>query len=383
VIRVVLLAPTLLPGGAERQMVYLAGGLPKDRFDVRFVLMAERGPLAAEAEGQGIRVDVLGLTRGASRLPGPDAIGGMAHALRRYRALTRGAHVVDAWTVPAYTFAGLVRPLVPVPVLLAGRRSLPDVQRTRTALRELARAVAMRQVDAVVANSQAAADLAIAQEGVEPGKVRVIRNAVSPASTDPDERRRLRRRWGVRDDQVLIGCVASLRDGKGHPMLVDVIARLRGSDDRVRAVFVGAGQMRAEVEAAIGRHGLGDVIAIDPDVADARTIPVAFDVSVQASDTEGLPNAVLEAAAAGVAIVATAVGGTAEVITQDVDGLLVPRRDPDALYAALVRLLGDPGLRERLGQAARERSRAFAPEQLVERTAALYEELVERRARTR
>jgi glycosyltransferase involved in cell wall biosynthesis len=354
-IRVVLLAPTLLPGGAERQMLYLASGLPRDRFDVRFVLMAERGPLATEAERQGLRVDVLGLSTSACRKARPSCVRSIASA---------------------YTFAGLLRPLVRVPVLLAGRRSLPDVQRTRTRSRELARGVAMRRVDAVVANSQAAADLAVSEEGLDPGKVHVIRNAVLPASTDPGDRARLRQRWGVRDDQLLIGCVASLREGKGHPMLIDVVARLRQSDDRVRAVFVGAGRTRPQLETAIAAQGLDGVITIDSDIHDARQVPCAFDISVQASDTEGLPNAVLEAASAGTAIVATSVGGTPEVIDNEVDGLLVPRRDADALVKAITRLLDDGELRGRLGRAAAERSREFTAGALVERTSALYEELL-------
>jgi glycosyltransferase involved in cell wall biosynthesis len=375
-IRVVLLAPTLFPGGAERQMVYLAAGLPRDRFDVRFVLLAERGPLAAEAEAARIPIEVLGLTREACRRPGPTCTRAVADALRRYRALIRGVHVVDAWTVPAYTFAGLVRPLAGVPVLLAGRRSLPDVQRTRTRGREIARSIAMRRVDAVVANSQAAADIAVSAEGIAADKVHVIRNAVAPGGLSTDERDRLRAAWGVRDDEMLIGCVASLREGKGHMMLVDVIARLRASDDRVRGVFVGSGHQHDTIASAIEARGLEGTIVLETGISDARRVPGAFDIAVQASDTEGLPNAVLEAAAAGVPIVATAVGGTPEIIGDNRHGILVPRRDPDALFQALDRLLRDGDLRMRLGRAAAERAGTFTQDALVSHTAALYERLV-------
>jgi glycosyltransferase involved in cell wall biosynthesis len=375
-IRVILLAPTLFPGGAERQMVYLAAGLPRDRFEVRFVLLAERGPLASEAEAAGVPVEVLGLTRSACRTPGPACVRTVVHALRRYRELIKGVDIVDAWTVPAYTFAGLVRPVAGVPVLLAGRRSLPDVQRTRTRARELARGVAMRRVDGVVANSQAAADVAVSVERIPADKVHVIRNGVAPGSLSPDERARLRAGWGVGDDQVLLGCVASLREGKGHAMLIDVIARLRASDDRVRGVFVGSGRQYGPILSAIEARGLGNTIALDTGISDARRIPGAFDIAVQASDTEGLPNAVLEAAAAGVAIVATAVGGTPEVIVDGRDGILVPRRDPDALFLALDRLRGDDDLRIKLGRAAAERARAFTPDALVSQTASLYDRLL-------
>jgi glycosyltransferase involved in cell wall biosynthesis len=90
-----------------------------------------------------------------------------------------------------------------------------------------------------------------------------------------------------------------------------------------------------------------------------------------------MPNAVLEAMAAGKPVVATRVGGVPEVVDDGVTGLLVPPRDPDALADAVVRLLRDPNRMRRMGQAGLERVRRhFSVEQMVRRTEALYEELL-------
>jgi glycosyltransferase involved in cell wall biosynthesis len=96
-----------------------------------------------------------------------------------------------------------------------------------------------------------------------------------------------------------------------------------------------------------------------------------------------LPNVVLEAAAAALPIVATAVGGTGEIVTDEVDGLLVRPGDPDSMREALERLLDDPALRARLGAAAQRRAADFSPGRLVEATGGLYESLVDQALRRR
>jgi glycosyltransferase involved in cell wall biosynthesis len=114
-------------------------------------------------------------------------------------------------------------------------------------------------------------------------------------------------------------------------------------------------------------------------VEDARTLYPAFDIAVQTSTSEGLPNAVLEAAAAGRPIVATDVGGTAEVIDTPERGLLVHPEDPDELGRALVRLSADSALREALGRAALARSADFSVARLVASTSELYRRLLRER----
>ena len=105
---------------------------------------------------------------------------------------------------------------------------------------------------------------------------------------------------------------------------------------------------------------------------DARRLYWAFDLFVQASDTEGLPNVILEGAAAGLPIVATSVGGTSEILTDAQDALLVEKGDREALANAIVRLAEDLTLRSQLGQAARIRAGAFSPARLIGATADLY-----------
>jgi glycosyltransferase involved in cell wall biosynthesis len=211
--------------------------------------------------------------------------------------------------------------------------------------------------------------------------VHVIRNAVVPVAVGDDERSRIRQSWGFGAAAVVVGCVGNLQPGKGHDLLLDLAGELRPDYPDVRWCFVGDGPIRAHLESRIEALGLDGTVVLHTREPDARRLYAAFDIAVQASDSEGLPNVVLEAAVAGLPIVATAVGGTGEIVSSGEDGLLVPKGDRNAMGAAIRRLLDDGGLRGRLGSAARVRAADFSVERLVDLTASLYEQLIAQRGR--
>ncbi len=126
--------------------------------------------------------------------------------------------------------------------------------------------------------------------------------------------------------------------------------------------------------------GIADRVVMTGDVPDARPLVGGLDLFVSASEAEGLPNSVLEAAAAGVAVVTTAAGGTVEIIEDGVTGRLVPVGDDAALRAAMVALAQAPDLRARYAAAARDHvARVFGIERFIRETGRLYEEMAERR----
>jgi glycosyltransferase involved in cell wall biosynthesis len=379
-IRVAFLTPSLSPGGAERQMLILAATLPPARFDVRFILMSERGAWATEADRLGVPVHVLGLTGAAASLRPKGALAA-ARALRRYLALTRDVDIVDAWLVPAFTFAGFARLFAHVPVLLAGRRSLLGQYAGKPWYRRASARWATGRADSVVVNSMAGYREATEVEHISPERVILIPNAVLPHHVDGLDRDRRRATWGFGQDDVVVGCVANYKPGKGLEMLIEVAARLREAVPGLRYVLVGDGPSRHELEAAVVRAGLDTVVVMAGRADDARDIYPAFDIAVQASVSEGLPNAILEAAAAGRPIVATAVGGTVDIIEAGSSGILVPADDADALADSLSRLATDAELRGRLGAAAYQRSLDFSPDRLAAATGALYERLNRERGR--
>ncbi len=226
-------------------------------------------------------------------------------------------------------------------------------------------------MDAVVANSHAAAREAVEQEGVDPERIHVIHNAVESPTPDGRVRTEVRHRWGVSDEHLVVGCVGTFKPGKGQDLILDLAHALRPRHANVRYVLVGDGPRRQAIERRIEQDRLSDIVVLHGGEDDARRLYGAFDVCLQASESEGLPNVVLEAAAARRAIVATDVGGTNEIITSGLNGILV-RRELNDIASAVSRVLADADLRHRLGEAAGARAEDFSVAQLVDATARLY-----------
>jgi glycosyltransferase involved in cell wall biosynthesis len=183
---------------------------------------------------------------------------------------------------------------------------------------------------------------------------------VAPAS--PANGAELRARYGIRPDEIVVTCLARLVERKGHDDLIRAQSGLR-------LLFVGDGPYRRRLE------GRGAILAGPR--RDVPEILAASDiVALPSRFGEGCPNAILEAMAAGKPVVAARTGGVPEVVVDGETGLLVPREDPDALRAALLRLAADPALRARMGAAGRERAeREFSVPALVRSYEALYSEL--------
>jgi glycosyltransferase involved in cell wall biosynthesis len=128
-------------------------------------------------------------------------------------------------------------------------------------------------------------------------------------------------------------------------------------DRRYSLAFVGGGRDQPQVEEELRAQGLGDRVALLGDRHDVPALLAGADVFVLASRSEGAPLSILEAMAAGLPVVASDVGGVAELVADGATGLLVPAGEPAALARALARLLDDRALRERMGAAGRARAR--------------------------
>lgn len=180
--------------------------------------------------------------------------------------------------------------------------------------------------------------------------IAVIRNGVAiPPPLDPAVVARARARLGVSPDQVLFGTLGRMVPIKGLADLVEAAALLHRRNPRARFLLVGDGPLRAFLEArttALGLEKIVRFVGFTPNPSEALA---ALDVFVLPSLGEGVPMALLEALALGKPVVATAVGGVAELLTSGVNALLVPARAPGALAGACERLSQDPGLRASLG----------------------------------
>ncbi len=286
-----------------------------------------------------------------------------------YARLARGRPSVIQleWESAAVDYCSLIDALgVPAVMTCHGR---PVAQVIRPSRRRIALGLAtiFDRVAAAHCVSDAVAREAI-ELGLDPGKVRVIRAGVDADYFRPPEDGR------DADDHLRVVSVAHVRWLKGHEYAVLAIAEL--VRDGVPVVLeiiggdphpeVGEAGERARIGYISDYLGVGDRVRLPGTLSPAqiRSRLQQADVLLHASLTEGLPNAVLEAMASGLPIVATDVGGTSEAVRHGIDGFLVPPRDPSAAAGALAALWNDKELRRSMGEAGRARVRAhFTTEQ--------------------
>jgi glycosyltransferase involved in cell wall biosynthesis len=225
---------------------------------------------------------------------------------------------------------------------------------------------ANRRTDQIIAVSQSTRDFLLNYEQVDPHKVALIYNAVDleryyPGS--PEERREGRAGLDLPEEARVVLGVGRLRHQKNFSGFLEVAAALSRRRPEVRFVIAGDGPDRAGLEKLAQRLGLGDRVRFLGFVSRMRELYVASDVLLFPSHFEGTPMAVLEAMATGLPIVASRIDGTAEVLTDGVDGLLVPPGQNQVLAARLETLLLDRNLAQGLAQRALEtvRQRYSAP----------------------
>ncbi|MCH5671517.1 glycosyltransferase [Streptomyces gilvus] len=354
-------------GGAEKQIALLARELSERGIGTDLLVMFGRGPREEELLGTGVRIVDLGFRR---RRPLLTSLTGNVRAFVRLVLHLRRTRpqVLQAFLFHAYVIAAPAARLAGVPVLVAGRRSLGDYKRGRR-LALAAERLATRWTDSVVANAQAVAEDVRRNEGVPPAKITVIPNGMPRRDFEPV------RAATVDTSLPVVVCVANLTAHKGHRYLLEACAVLRSRGRAITLLLIGDGSERASLTAQAERLG------VDVRFLGARTDVARFlaraDAVVLPSLHEGCSNAVMEALAAGRPMVATAVGGTPELLLGH--GVLVPPADAAALADGLQRLLDDRELAEEFGRQAGAWVRAtFSAEAMADRYVSLYRDLLGR-----
>lgn len=346
-----LTASTLF-GGPERQMLGLAEHLPAD-FRTTFVSFSEGGRCRDFLKEVAARdFDAVELTHDTPRLRA---------ACRELTGLLRACGV-DVLFCHGYK-ANLVGRLA------ARRAEVPTVAVSRGWTRESLKVRAYEALDrfhlrfmdhvVCVSDGQAAK---VRRAGVPENRVTVIRNSARLAmfdDPDPADHGRLLGHFAS-DSGVSRVVVAAgrLSPEKGCDVLIAAAARVLTADRAAGVVLFGDGPERPRLERMARGLGVTGRFVMPGFTRDLdRVVPWA-DVLALSSFTEGLPNVLLEASAAGVPVVATAVGGTPEVVADGETGYLIPAGDPGALAERVLRLLGDAGQRRRMGDAGRELMRS-------------------------
>jgi len=364
-------------GGAEHllsDLAVVAGGAGMEMSVVSLMPLSESG-YADSLRASGIPLRSLGLR---SRWD-PRAAARLRRVVEDLRPDVLHSHLKHADLV-----VGRVALRVDIPMV----SSLHVVEDAVGVLGRFKRDLAMRArdraADRILAVSAALRQWYLGLSGRDPATVLVLHNGVpAPGPVVAGHRERVRAALGVPQDAVLAATMVILRPGKGVEDLLAAASALPAEPD-VRFVVAGSGPEEGAMRATASRLGLlGTRVVFPGFVDDVAGLLAAVDLLVHPSHGDALPTAVIHAMAAGLPVVATRVGGIAEIVGED-HGILVPPGDPVALGAAVSTLAGDPGRRQRMGGGARERFAAsFEIGSWARRLIEIYGEVIAERGRQR
>jgi glycosyltransferase involved in cell wall biosynthesis len=356
-------------GGAEVLAARLARGLCGS-YRFLFACLDELGTLGEALKDEGFPVHVIG------RRPGADwsCALRLASLMRRERVDLLHAHQYTPFFYG--TAARLIYRRPPVLFTEHGR-TFPDYPRPK---RIIANRILLRRCDRVIGVGETVRRALVDNEGFPPTRVGVIYNGIDLAPfRDPGrDRNSVRRELDLDDGDFVIAQVARLDSLKDHATAIRMLERVATACTGARLVIVGEGPELSTVQGLIEGRGLESNVRILGLRGDVARLLAAADIGLLTSVSEGIPLALIEAMAAGLAVVSTYVGGVREVVEAGVTGLLVPAGDDAALAEAVLRLAGDASLRVRMGRLGRERAgRNFSELQMHNMYCNVYKEMFE------
>lgn len=359
-------------GGSQTHLLQVLRLLDRDRFEPLLCCLSGEGSLLEEARQIG--VPVLNGGMGAIKsVAGAAAVVRLAGLMRRERV-----DVAHNYLLRANVVGTVAARAVRVPVALASKRGCHERHGLELAGARLSNWLASR----VTANSNAVRDFVHANEGCPLEKMVVIPSGIDTERFSPLPPADYKTRLGVPPGRRVVGTVTRMRVRKGVAEFLRAVARVREHLPEVCAVVAGDVILEEPLAALAGSLGLEGHLFLLGQRTDMPEVLSAFDCFALSSHGEGMSNAVLEAMAMRLPVVATDAGGTAEAIEHRRTGLLVPPRDPTALTDALVRILtGSADEAAAMGERARAAViERFSARAMVRQMETLYDDLLGVRA---
>jgi len=363
-IKLLLLIPTLDRSGAEKQLTYLATGLPSEEFDVHVVCLTHGGPYEERLQQHGVRCTVIG-----KRLKFDPV------ALWRLKQLVKDEQpdVLHSWLFAANAYLRLIAGKADTPRVMISERCVDQWKRGWQLWLDRRQ---IRRTHRLVANSRSVAEF-YQQQGFPDERITVIPNGVEIPQFSDDDRAAVRQDFGIPPETSVVGYVGRLAKQKRVEDLIWALQLLKQLRERVRMLIVGDGPERRQVEDFARHMGCDDLVHFAGHREDASRLYAGMDVFWLASDFEGMSNSLMEAMAAGMPVVVSNIRPNRELVEPGGEGFIVEVGDGVSFAKFTDRILADSELKQRLGTAARERMQnEFSMDTMVKRHVELYRDLV-------
>ncbi len=341
-LKICQIIPTLVQGGAEKQLALLAAGLDRDQFECHVVVLTHSGPYESILRDQGIAVHLIG-KRGKLD---PTAYLRLVRKLKELKP-----DIVQTWLFAGNSYGRVAARHAQVPIIIASERSVdPWKQWWNFAIdRRL-----HKFTDTIVTNTSAIPAF-YAQHGIPAGDFTVIPNAVTIPDVPSLTRREVFDRLQLPPRSLLVGAVGRLWKQKGYRDLIWSGELLRVSLRDVCVVIVGDGPDRDMLLKYRDQIGGDEAVRMVGHRDDALQLMTGFDVLWNSSLYEGQSNSVLEAMALGIPVIASDIPGNRDLVVHNESGLLFPLGDAGTLTRITDQLLRQPDRRAAMGQAAKQR----------------------------
>ena len=347
--------------GGPQQVIYLINALRQRGHDNTLVCPPDSG-INNVAREAGIRVQNL-FCAGDLDLP-------FAYRLSQFLKESKPDLVHCHSRRGADILGGLAASIADIPTVVSRRVDNTEMR--------LIAALRYRPFKKVIAISDAIADVLL-DRGVEAQRLVVIRDAVDVSAFEqaPDCDA-MRREFGLGADNFVVAAAGQLIPRKGHQYLLQAVADLRDRYPELRLVIFGEGYLNNQLRAQAASLQLGDVVQFAGFRDDLDDFLACFDLFAHPALAEGLGVAALKASAAGLPVVGCEAGGMVEAIVHEQTGLLVAPEDSDALADAIAGFVDDPDLRQRFGEAGRQRMRdEFSIDAMADKHVELYEAVLD------
>ena len=349
--------------GVKRLFAWMIPRFDPDRYNVSLVSLRKKDLSEETLESFGVDISYLHKSKFD-----PATLPALLKVIDRKKIDVLHLHGYGATTFGR--MAGAIRRL---PTILHEHANLTDTPW----FQKVADAALEPVTDIALAVSRSTADFVINARQIPARKVKVVYLGVPleefsrPRSAT--EIQEARAALGIAPDEVAIGTVTRLHDSKGNSYLVDAARLVVNERPHARFFIVGEGPLRVSLEQQARALDLGDRFVFAGFAKDVPQVVSAFDVSVFPSLWEGTPLTVFEALAMGKAIVATDADGLVDVLTNEHDAVIVPRRNPRALADGLIRVIDEPQTRARLRTAAAETGKQYDIAAFVRKMERLYD----------
>lgn len=349
--------------GVKRLFAWMIPRFDKTRYDVSLVSLRKKDLSEETLESFGVDITYLHKSKFD-----PATLTALLKVIDRKKI-----DVLHLHGYGATTFGRMAAAMRRIPAILHEHANLTDTPWYQ----KVADAVLEPYTDIAIAVSTSTAEFLVKARQLPIDKVKTVYLGVPldefSRPRTRDEVAAARAELGIAPADFAVGTVTRLHDSKGNSYLVDAAALVLKERPQARFFIVGEGPLLGDLEAQARALNLGDRFVFHGFAKDVSAVVSAFDLSVFPSLWEGTPLTVFEALAMGKAIVATDADGLLDVLADDRDALIVPKRDAAALAGAITRMVDDPALRARLGAEARITSRQYDIADFVRKMERLYD----------